>query len=217
MFSSIKDSDMPRFKFNEAGGKTTLIIVTALIAFCVLVVVYDAGLGPRSRPLRAPAGGPAPGVDTNPWAPVPKVSFVDLEGGAFTLDEFKGKVVLLNFWASWCPPCAVEFPSLLRLIRRYDGDVALVAVSNDEDKEAIGKFLKDFEGEFAAELKSPSLRVAWDRDRGLSGNTFNTVQFPETIIVSPDGRMARKVVGDIRWDSDEIRSFMDALLAASPR
>lgn len=202
------------FSSTKGSHKTTLIILTALIAFCVLVVVYDAGVGPRSRPLRAPADGPGPGVDTIQLDPVPQVSFVGLNDDAFTLDEFKGKVVLLNFWASWCPPCAVEFPSLLRLIRHYEGKVVLVAVSNDEDKEAIGEFLKDFEGEFAADLAGPNLRIAWDKDRGLSNNVFNTVQFPETIIVSPDGRMARKVVGDIQWDSDEIRGFIDTLLSS---
>lgn len=205
MFSSIKGSH-----------KTTLIILTALVGFCVLAVVYDAGLGPRSKPLLTLSGGQGLGVDTRQGDPVPKVSFVDLNGEAFSLDAFKGKVVLLNFWASWCPPCAVEFPSLLRLIRHYEGKVVLVAVSNDEDKEAIGKFLKDFEAGFAADLAGPNLRVAWDKDRTLSSNVFNTVQFPETIIVSPDGRMARKVVGDIQWDSDEIRSFIDTLLS-SPR
>lgn len=203
------------FSSTKGSHKTTLIILTALIAFCVLVVVYDAGVGPRSRPLRAPADGPGPGVDTIQLDPVPQVSFVGLNDDAFTLDEFKGKVVLLNFWASWCPPCAVEFPSLLRLIRHYEGKVVLVAVSNDEDKEAVGKFLKDFEGEFAADLAGPNLRIAWDKDRNLSSNVFNTVQFPETIIVSPDGRMARKVVGDIQWDSDEIRGFIDTLLSSS--
>ncbi len=204
------------FSSTKGSHRTTLIILTALIAFCVLVAVYDAGLGPRSKPLRAPADGPAPEAETSPWDPVPKVSFAGLNGDAFTLEEFGGKVVLLNFWASWCPPCAVEFPSLLRLIRHYEGKVVLVAVSNDEDKEAVGKFLKDFEGEFAADLKSPNLRIAWDKDRGLSSNVFNTVQFPETIIISKDSRMARKVVGDIQWDSDEIRSFIDTLLVPVP-
>lgn len=205
------------FSSTKGSHKTTLIILIALIAFCVLVVVYDAGVGPRSRPLRAPTDGPGSGVDTIQLDPVPQVSFVGLNDDAFTLDEFKGKVVLLNFWASWCPPCAVEFPSLLRLIRHYEGKVVLVAVSNDEDKEAVGKFLKDFEGEFAVDLAGPNLRIAWDKDRGLSSNIFNTVQFPETIIISPDGRMARKVVGDIQWDSDEIRGFIDTLLSSSRR
>jgi len=87
----------------------------------------------------------------------------------------------------------------------------LVAVSNDDEISAIYQFLKNFEDEFPEELKSPHLRIVWDKDRKITSEVFNTDQFPETIIISPDTRMARKVVGDIEWNGQEITGFLDSL------
>ncbi|MEK6758831.1 MAG: TlpA disulfide reductase family protein [Deltaproteobacteria bacterium] len=75
----------------------------------------------------------------------PPFTLMDINGRAVSLSSFKGKVVFIDFWASWCPPCKVEFPELIRLMERYNGeDVALLAVNVDQKRSHAVDFLKKF-------------------------------------------------------------------------
>ena len=120
------------------------------------------------------------------------------------LSDFKGKVVVLNFWASWCPPCVEEAPALNRLQERIAarGGV-IIGVSIDDDPDKYDKFLKDFGVPFPT-WRDPSSKVMHD---------YGTVMIPETYIIDRHGRIARKIIGPQQWDSPELTAYFDYLLA----
>jgi len=122
------------------------------------------------------------------------------------LSDFKGKVVVLNFWATWCPPCVEEAPALNHLQQRIAsrGGV-IIGVSIDDDPAKYEKFLKDFSVPFPT-WRDPSAKVMHD---------YGTVMIPETYIIDRHGRIARKIIGPQRWDSPELTAYFDYLLAQS--
>ena len=123
--------------------------------------------------------------------------------GASHLAGLRGKVVVLNFWASWCPPCLEETQSLNRLQQAIaaKGGVVL-GVSVDEDAAAYDKFLKDNHVVF------PTYRDATKK----SAADYGTSMFPETYLIDREGRFARKIVGPQDWQSPEIMRSIDILL-----
>jgi cytochrome c biogenesis protein CcmG, thiol:disulfide interchange protein DsbE len=123
--------------------------------------------------------------------------------GASHLSDLRGKVVVLNFWASWCPPCLEETQSLNTLQQNIAsrGGVVL-GISVDEDKDAYEKFLVDNHVVFPT-YRDSSKKTATD---------YGTSMFPETYLVDRQGRLARKIVGPQDWQSIEIMRSIDVLL-----
>ena len=124
--------------------------------------------------------------------------------GASHLSDLKGKVVVLNFWASWCPPCLEETQSLNRLQEDISqrGGVVL-GISVDEDAAAYQKFLDDNHVVF------PTYRDGTKK----SAADYGTSMFPETYLIDRNGRLARKIVGPQDWQSPEIMGSIDVLLS----
>lgn len=133
-------------------------------------------------------------------------SATTLDGEAFKLSQFKGKVVILNFWASWCGPCVEEVPSLIKLIKELKGDVELLAISGDSSLEDINVFLKSF-----PDLKGPNIKVIYDKDRSLM-NTFGVTRLPESLVLNSDQKLAKKLVGSINWYTKDSISYMKTLI-----
>lgn len=122
------------------------------------------------------------------------------------LSDLKGKVVVLNFWATWCPPCVAETPSLNRLEKYIDSRGGMVlGVSVDEDGAAYEKFLKD------QSVLFPTYRDATKK----SASDYGTSIFPETYIIDRHGKIARKFIGFQRWDSPDMLAYFDSLLGQS--
>jgi len=123
--------------------------------------------------------------------------------GASHLADLRGKVVVLNFWASWCPPCLEETQSLNRLQEAIAGRGGVVlGVSVDEDQAAYEKFLADNHVVF------PTYRDASKK----SASDYGTSMFPETYLIDREGRVARKIVGPQDWQSPEVMGSIDVLL-----
>lgn len=135
---------------------------------------------------------------------IPDFSLTDIKGREIRLSDFKGKVVIVNFWASWCAPCVTEFPSLLELVRLFPDRLILLAVSADRSKEDMLRFLQAFE------VNEPNLHVLWDKNMKVM-NGFGTEVLPESYIIGKDGRLIRKVVGVDDWSSADARSFFKSL------
>jgi peroxiredoxin len=123
--------------------------------------------------------------------------------GASHLADLRGKVVVLNFWASWCPPCVEEAQSLNRLQQQIapKGGIVL-GVSVDEDDAAYNKFLQD------QHIVFPTYRDATRQ----SAADYGTSMFPETYLIDREGRFARKIVGPQDWQSPEIMGSINAVL-----
>lgn len=116
------------------------------------------------------------------------------------LDKYRGKVVLLNFWATWCPPCVEEMPALIRL-HRDRPDIAIVAVSIDEDEAAYDEFIHRFHVDLIT-VRDP---------RQIAARLYHTEGWPETYIIDRQGVIRRKIVGDPDWGNPELRAYLKSL------
>ena len=119
-----------------------------------------------------------------------------------TLSEFRGKVVVLNFWATWCPPCVEETPSLVQMQQRMkDKGVVVLAVSEDEDEAAYHRFLKDH-----------GVNLLTVRDGEHKSNTlYGSIRFPETYVIDRNGVVRRKFIGPVDWTSPDITDYLSKL------
>ena len=119
-----------------------------------------------------------------------------------TLSRFRGQVVVLNFWATWCPPCVAETPALVRMqaLLKSKG-VTVLAVSIDADDAAYHKFLKDY-----------SVNMVTVRDEAKkASNLYGTFGWPETYIIDRSGVIRRKFIGPVEWTSPEITDYLSKL------
>jgi peroxiredoxin len=116
------------------------------------------------------------------------------------LASYRGRVVLLNFWATWCPPCVQEMPGLLQLQHDRPG-ITVLAVSIDEDPDAYANFLVRRHVDLIT-VRDPSQSAA---------KLYHTEGWPETYIIDRNGIIRRKIVGDPDWSSSEVRNFIDNL------
>jgi peroxiredoxin len=116
------------------------------------------------------------------------------------LANYRGKVVLLNLWATWCAPCVQEMPALVQLHHDHP-ELAILAVSVDEDPEAYKQFISERHVDLIT-VRDPDERVA---------KLYGSDGWPETYIIDRKGIIRRKVVGDPDWSNPEIRSFIQGL------
>jgi cytochrome c biogenesis protein CcmG, thiol:disulfide interchange protein DsbE len=134
-------------------------------------------------------------------SPAPDFTVQDAERKV-TLSEFRGQVVVLNFWATWCPPCVEETPSLVQMNDRLKNKgITLVGVSVDVDADAYHRFVKDHKIEYV---------TVRDVDQ-KSNNLYGTFKFPETHIIDRNGTLRRKFIGPVDWNSREITEFLSKL------
>jgi cytochrome c biogenesis protein CcmG/thiol:disulfide interchange protein DsbE len=137
----------------------------------------------------------------------PDFKAVELPGGRpATIENYRGKVVLLNIWATWCPPCKVEMPSMERLHKKLAGtDFQLVAVSVDEeDSSVVNKFVKEYGLTFP---------VLHDQD-GSIRQIYQTTGVPESFVIDRDGVIVKKVIGAADWDAPVNENLIRRLLDA---
>jgi len=122
-----------------------------------------------------------------------------LEGKTVRLADFRGKVVFLNFWATWCPACREEMPSMERLHREFkDRGLVVLAVDLEESGDAVAKFMKEFGLTFPALL---------DRD-GRVRDSYAVRFIPTTYLVGKDGELLGRVIGPKDWASDPARRLV---------
>ena len=147
------------------------------------------------------SSGPGPAVQGEA---APEFSFRDRSGKERSLYQLRGKVVLVNFWATWCPPCLDEMPSMQQLQRRMaNKPFEMLALSVDNSWEPVNRFMKD---------NGFTLPVYADFDKRIS-TLYGTLMWPETYIVDKKGKIAYKVVGPKDWTSSEVLKFLDVLIA----
>lgn len=116
------------------------------------------------------------------------------------LANYRGKVVLLNFWASWCSPCVAELPSLIQLHHDLP-NVVVLGVSIDEDSDAYKEFIARRHVDFIT-VRDPSQSAP---------KLFHTDMWPETYVIDRNGRIRSKYVGATDWSDPEIRAFLKSL------
>ncbi len=132
----------------------------------------------------------------------PEFTLHDYAGRPIALSSLKGRVVLLNFWATWCPTCVAEMASLERLALAEQGQpFTLLAVSVDESWDAVRRFF----------ARGTPLTVLLDPKKSLPGR-YGTEKFPETFLIDREGRIRYYVVSDRSWDAADVKACIDALI-----
>jgi thiol-disulfide isomerase/thioredoxin len=137
--------------------------------------------------------------------PVPELSFLDGDGNQLSLADFRGKVVVLNLWATWCAPCRHEMPGLDRLQAEHGGpDLHVLALSLDRGE--IGKIR-----EFYAEVGLQHLGIYHD-SKAAAGRVLRAPGLPTTLVIDREGREVGRVLGPAEWDSDEAVALLQAVM-----
>jgi len=153
--------------------------------------------------LLAPLGAGAQTL--TPWTgrATPSLELAALDGRRHSLAEYRGRVVLVNFWATWCAPCRAEMPSLERLRRSLEGEpFVLLAVNVGEDAAAVRAF---------AEQLPMGFPLLLDRDTQVA-RAWGARALPVTFVVGPEGRIRYQALGERNWADVEIRSRLRALM-----
>ena len=150
------------------------------------------------------AGAHGAGFEARPGTPAPGLKAHDLAGAPKTLADYRGKVVLLNFWASWCPPCLREIPSMERLrIRMAERPLAIVALDSAEAQEEVNAFLSRMKLGFP---------VLLDPD-GSNTRRWKVFALPTSFLLDAEGRVRYVLTGPTEWDEGEALAVVESLLA----
>lgn len=144
--------------------------------------------------------GPAGKVAVGDMAP--DFTLPDLSGMEQHLP--KGKVVLLNFWATWCPPCRKEIPSMVDLDNEMrDKGLAIVAASVDKDSNQLTGFVREY---------SVPFEVLHDADASVS-RRYGVFRYPETFLIDRSGKVRYHLIGAVEWTDPAVKRTIDSLLA----
>jgi len=196
-----------------------LVIAAAAVGFLEAPAPHDRGVSASPPAATTPVGAPARGRagkvlplaeamnELNLMRPSRTKAAEDFalgtpHGGTFRLSEHRGKVVMVNFWATWCPPCLEEMPAMDRLYRQHrDGAFTLVAVSVDADPAKVTPFLTAHQLSFPVGL-DPRMELA---------NSYAVRALPSSFIIDRAGNLAALAIGPRHWDSNAAHSLVEGL------
>ncbi|MBI4489803.1 MAG: TlpA family protein disulfide reductase, partial [Deltaproteobacteria bacterium] len=134
--------------------------------------------------------------------PAPDFTLKDLQGNRISLRDLRGKVIFLNFWATWCPPCRLEMPTMEELHKEFGSQgLVILAVNHREDAEDIKPFYKQHQLTFTTLLD----------EEGKVFDLYSAWSLPTTYLIDKKGKMVGKVVGYRDWHSEQARSFFRQL------
>ena len=179
------------------------IAVFIFVAVTVLVIILSLKLNDSSFEFSNQ-------VDIASGTPAPDFTFPGLDGKKVSLSDYKGKVVLVNIWATWCPPCVEEMPSMEKLYRKFKGkNFEILAVSIDEPGlKAVAPFMKKFRLTFPALIDT----------KGAIKTVYGITGVPESFIIDQKGILIKKIVGPVDWATPKIfRFFSDLIQKPLPR
>lgn len=170
------------------------------IGFSVAVIAAGAVWIRSLEPPPSPAGSLAF------LSAAPELPIFDPAGKRTDLSREKGRLLIVHFWATYCPPCIEELPALSEFWGRYRGrnDIRLYAISVDKDWKTINKFL----------AKHPNGLPMYHDPEATTAKRFGTEQYPETYIVNESGRVLFRVQGAVSWEDSEVRKRIEQLLAS---
>jgi len=184
----------------EPAAPPWLRVAFAVLAIAALggplVAEASAWLAPREVPIPSALDGET--LDR----PAKAFTLDDMSGNPVRLADYRGKTVFLNFWATWCPPCVQELPSLVALDKAMRGrDFVVLAVSEDDSKDDVRKFFGGM---------MPDFPVLMDQDQRVT-RSYGTFKYPETYVIDGDGRIRAKFIGGRQWDAPASIAWFDRM------
>lgn len=176
--------------------KTNLIIIGVCLSAALLgTILIDHFVRPVPVPIHTQM------ADT--YEPAPSVTFTDVKGKAHRLDDYTGRGVIINFWATWCAPCRIEMPQLFALAKTHAQDLTLILVSVDADAEAIEAFLRN-----NSLVPHTNIIIVHDPRKEISKDVFGTVRYPESILIDRHGLMREKIAGGVDWTRVDLSAIL---------
>ena len=173
--------------------RLVLMVVVLMLVGGSLYLGSASSSRPPSEPVKVAAlGDPAPGFQLE-----------DTAGNKVSLESLRGKVVLVNFWATWCPPCRAEMPSMEKLNEAMAGeDFVMLAINVEENgRTSVPEFLN----------KTPhAFPILYD-DQGIVQELYGVYKFPESFVIRKDGIIDDKVIGAIDWAHPETIAYFKGL------
>lgn len=186
---------------------------TLLLTFAVILCLAASHLYNRNSHQNPVSTATEETITARSKTPVPDIT-LNTQRGPIRIQDMKGKTIILNFWASWCAPCAVEMPKQLAMMEMQKEDTILILLSSDDDENKMHTFLKKLPTKAQNMLKKPNIILAHDKNKEITQDIFQTYRLPETIIITPEGVMDRKIVGDsVDWQGKEIATYLQELSA----
>ncbi|MDP6366617.1 MAG: TlpA disulfide reductase family protein [Nitrospinota bacterium] len=200
--NSIQTSEPKVEKHLASARKRALAIILTPV---VVTVIWAFWVGVTTEPVRLDTRFPAPVLGK----PAPFFTFPLLGGGTDSLTDYREKVVLVNVWATWCPPCIDEMPDLENLYKKMKTKGApfeILGVSIDAlGADPVRKWVDRFEITFPILLDS----------RGSVKKLYRTTGVPETFVIDPKGILIRKFIGPRKWDGPGMIRYLEGVLKAS--
>ena len=185
----------------------TGLVLIVLLAVCLVWF----GTVAEARDSKPPLEGPFDGnfILFDPPVPAPRQGFTDLAGAPASLDGFKGQVLLVNFWATWCAPCIREMPELDELHAELNSEgLTVLALSTDRaGARVVAPFVED--------LGLPHLPIFLD-PKGEVAEAFNVHSLPATFLIDREGRVVGGMTGIAPWSGPEAQKLVRHYLEAAP-
>lgn len=182
--------------------KKNLFLFTALLALGLGYGYYSDQSGLTRFPV--PTKTTATGANIQ----AENFTFRDIAGKKHALNDFRGTAVILNFWASWCAPCVIEFPQMLKLASAHKGNAVFLFLSQDESEADIKEFLN----KYGKSLPQQNVYIAHDKDKSIAQSLYQTYKLPETYLIDSQGMIQDKIIGaDIDWTSQEMNKKLQNL------
>ncbi len=169
--------------------RVTLSVVVGVVALVAYGAWYGRGVDAALADAQASSGQRQTIRFLRHPVPVPSFTASDLDGRSISPGEWRGKVVLVNFWATWCAPCRAEIPELVALQEKYRGQLQIIGVSEDEGSaEGVKRFVADYKINYPIVLSSPELRKNFPGVFGL----------PTTFVLDRETRIVQKHLGRLK-------------------
>ncbi|HEY1207718.1 MAG: TlpA disulfide reductase family protein [Bryobacteraceae bacterium] len=166
--------------------------IQALIVVCLALLVWVIAGVYQERIVVAGDSAPSFTVTTD-------------DGRTLSPSNFGGKLLVVHFWATWCPPCVLETPSLNEFQKEYAKDgVVVLGISVDQNATAYRNFLQRMKISFAT-ARDPEAKIASD---------YGTFQYPETYIINRDGKVVEKIISNTDWMDPERQNLIRAMLGS---
>ncbi len=163
--------------YEEAEIKVFITLLA--VSICLGIAIWDVYAPPPAA------------VSERSLPDAPDFSFLAIGGTTQQLSNFKGKTVLINVWASWCAPCVVEMPDLLKFAERED--IVLIAMSVDQYARDIMPFFEKLDVPYDHAL------IMHDKGKKVSRELYGSTMYPESFVISPEGKVLNKIEGIIDW------------------
>ena len=187
--------------------KPKILILILICVLTIIAVIYDETDVPMGK---MEANRQISKQDTTKLdIALPAVHFKSFEGEDFALADFSDKIVVINFWASWCPPCIKELPELFQLANEYD--IIFIAANLDQKLENATALIEKIKKKNPDMVIPDNTYFAWDPKKKIALKIFHTTKYPETYVIGKNQHIKAKIVGDNLEKLEEIVKSLSSL------